>query len=269
MGSGDADRNPLDGEAPVRLVTLTPFWIARAATTNAEFADFIDATGHVTGAEEYGWSFVFASFLPAELRRTALRPEGAPWWCKVDGASWRQPEGPGSSWVERADHPVVHVDHRDALAYSRWVGMRLPTEAEWEYAARGGIDGARYPWGDELLPGGKHMCNIWQGVFPTKNTSLDGYRGTAPARSFEPNGYGLFNVSGNVWEWCKDWWGTEHEAAPVLDPVGPARGTARVMRGGSYLCHDSYCNRYRVAARTSNDPLSSSGNIGFRCAMSA
>jgi formylglycine-generating enzyme required for sulfatase activity len=164
------------------------------------------------------------------------------------------------------------VSWHDAVAFSAWVGKRLPTEAEWEYAARGGLDQARFPWGDELTPDGEHRCNIWQGQFPTRNTAEDGYRGTAPVDAFPPNDFGLFNVSGNVWEWCADWWSTTHQATgshgtgPQVSPAGPPTGDSRVMRGGSYLCHDSYCTRYRVAARSSNTPDSSGGNLGFRCA---
>jgi formylglycine-generating enzyme len=269
MGTTDPDRNRPDGETPVREVTVSPFWIGRRTVTNAEFAAFVDDTGYVTGAERFGWSFVFDGLLPDSVRRTARRPGSAPWWCRVDGATWRCPEGGDSAVEDRLDHPVVHVDHTDALAYCAWAGLRLPTEAEWEYAARGGLVQARYPWGDELTPGGVQRCNIWQGRFPLLNTMDDGYLGTAPAESFEPNGYGLFNLAGNVWEWCADRWGTHHDPAPATDPTGPATGATRVMRGGSYLCHDSYCNRYRVAARTSNDPDSSGGNLGFRCARSA
>lgn len=264
MGGADADANPLDGEGPVRPVTLSPFGIGACTVTNAEFARFVADTGYVTQAEEFGWSFVFAAFLPAELRRGAARAAEAPWWCRVPGSSWLQPEGPGSGVGERSDHPVVHVSWRDAEAYARWAGGRLPTEAEWEYAARGGLVQARYAWGDELLPGGEHRCNIWQGTFPTHNTAEDGYRGTAPVDAFPPNGFGLYGVAGNVWQMCADRWTTEHVAEPSQDPTGPRTGDHRVMRGGSYLCHDSYCNRYRVAARTSNTPDSSAGNLGFR-----
>lgn len=269
MGSEDGDVNPGDGEGPVRTVTLSPFWISRHTVTNSEFSEFVRKTGYRTGAERFGWSFVFASFLPSDLRRGAQRPEAAPWWCRVDGASWAAPEGPGSDVSDRMDHPVVHVDHFDTMAYSAWAGLRLPTEAEWEYAARGGLEGMRYAWGDELTPDGRHRCNIWQGRFPAHNTVEDGYRGTAPAEAFEPNGFGLYCVAGNVWEWCSDWWTTEHSTSLTRDPQGPTEGHMRVMRGGSYLCHKSYCNRYRVAARTNNDPSSCSGNIGFRCAMDA
>ena len=266
MGSQAPDVNPGDGEGPVREVTLDPFDIGRHAVTNGEFAAFAAATGYRTGAERFGWSFVFASFLPGALRRGAQRPDEAPWWCRVDGADWRHPEGPGSDLDQRWDHPVVHVDHDDASAYCAWAGLRLPSEAEWERAARGGLEQVAYAWGDELTPDGQHRCNIWQGRFPVKNTAEDGYLGTAPAESFPPNGYGLYNVAGNVWEWCADWWGTRHDPGPVTNPQGPPEGTKRVMRGGSYLCHASYCNRYRVAARTGNDPDSASGNVGFRVA---
>ncbi|WP_414497528.1 formylglycine-generating enzyme family protein [Streptomyces sp. CRN 30] len=269
MGTADRDGFPQDGEGPVRPVTVSPFLIDAHAVTNARFARFVDATGHVTEAERFGWSYVFAGFLPGTLRRGAPRPPQTPWWCGVEGAYWRAPEGPGSTVGDRADHPVVHVSWNDAAAFARWSGLRLPTEAEWEYAARGGLEQARYPWGDELTPGGEHRCNIWQGRFPTKNTAEDGYRGTAPVDAYEPNGFGLYNVAGNVWEWCADHWGTEHGTRPRTNPKGPGRGDARVMRGGSYLCHDSYCNRYRVAARTSNTPDSSTGNLGFRCVRDA
>ncbi|MFE9642764.1 formylglycine-generating enzyme family protein [Streptomyces sp. NPDC006365] len=265
MGGEDADANPGDGEGPVREVTVGPFEIDTRCVTNERFAAFVDATGYRTDAERFGWSYVFARFLPGELRKESPRPEGTPWWCGVQGAYWAAPEGPGSGLDGRWEHPVVHVSWGDALAFCRWEGSRLPTEAEWEYAARGGLDQKRFPWGDELTPGGEHRCNIWQGRFPFRNTGEDGYVGTAPVDAFPPNGFGLFNTSGNVWEWCADWWGTDHGTGPHTDPTGPEQGTARVMRGGSYLCHDSYCNRYRVAARTANSPDSSVGNTGFRC----
>jgi formylglycine-generating enzyme required for sulfatase activity len=207
-----------------------------------------------TDAERFGWSYVFAKFLPKEPRRASPRLARTPWWCGVTGAQWRRPEGPGSDLDGRRDHPVVHVSWHDAAAFCSWAGARLPTEAEWEYAARGGLDQARYPWGDELTPGGEHRCNIWQGRFPAHDETEDGFSGTAPMDAFEPNGFGLHNVAGNVWEWCADW----------FDPAEQNRA----MRGGSYLCHESYCNRYRVAARTANTPDSSSGNLGFRCAVS-
>lgn len=163
----------------------------------------------------------------------------------------------------RPNHPVVHVSWNDASAYAAWASKSLPSEAQWEYAARGGLEQKLYPWGDELVPGGTHRCNIWQGTFPQKDTAEDGYAGTCAVDSFPPNGYGLHSVTGNVWEWCSDWFQTQF-SSPAHDPLGPSHGQAKVMKGGSFLCHASYCNRYRVAARTSNTP-DSSANIGFRC----
>jgi formylglycine-generating enzyme required for sulfatase activity len=267
MGSADADGWLADGEGPVRAVTLEPFLIDAACVTNEQFNAFVRATGHRTEAENFGWSFVFELFLTArQLAVVTQRVAGSEWWCRVEGATWRHPEGEGSTIKRRWDHPVVHVSWNDARAYAAWAGKRLPTEAEWECAARGGLVQQRFPWGEELTPGGRHRCNIWQGVFPTQNTAEDGYVGTAPSRSFKPNGYGLYNVAGNVWEWCHDWFSPDfHVQGPRVNPTGPPTGNRRVVRGGSYLCHHSYCNRYRVGARTANTPDSSTGNTGFRC----
>ncbi len=270
MGTEDQDGFPQDGEGPVREVLLDSFHIDETTVTNRQFAAFIKATGYRTDAERFGWSFVFWMLLTDKvLRREPKTVLDAPWWCVIEGACWDRPEGPGTSIVHRLDHPAVHVSWNDAMAYCQWAGKRLPTEAEWECAARGGLEKKRYPWGDELMPGGEHQCNIWQGVFPERNTKEDGFLGTAPARSFKPNGYGLYNVSGNVWEWCQDWFSASASSQSSREnPTGPSEGTTKVVRGGSFLCHESYCNRYRVAARTSNSPDGSTSNSGFRCVLS-
>ena len=269
MGTNDRDGYPSDGEGPVRRVTLRPFWVDATAVSNAAFGAFVQADGYVTQAERFGWSYVFAGLLPNDFPRTRAVAQ-APWWRQVHGACWRHPEGPQSNIDDRANHPVVHVSWNDARAYCRWAGKRLPTEAEWEYAARGGLVQKRYPWGDELTPGGEHRMNIWQGTFPHTNTLEDGHLGTAPVDMFPPNEYGLFNMTGNIWEWCVDWFhSTFHVTGSRRNPKGPRAGTHRVMRGGSYLCHASYCYRYRVAARSANTPESSTGNLGMRCVRDA
>lgn len=281
MGSDDADAIASDHEGPVRAVAVAPFQIDARAVTNDRFGAFAAATGYVTEAERFGDSFVFEALLPAGHRPTQA-VVGATWWRRVPGANWHQPEGPGSSVDDRLDHPVVHVSWNDAAAYAAHAGLRLPSEAEWEYAARGGLEQARFPWGNELEPGRRHRCNIWQGTFPGHNSLADGFLGTGPADAFEPNGYGLFNMAGNVWEWCADPWRRDDQpagdgsdgrrpepAGAAGSTAGSAAGTERVMRGGSYLCHASYCNRYRVSARNRGAPDTTTGNAGFRCAANA
>jgi formylglycine-generating enzyme required for sulfatase activity len=269
MGTDYAEAFPQDGEWPVRPVTLSPFSIDRSPVTNDRFVQFVAATGYQTEAERFGWSFVFWSLIPKRRYQEVVEDtvRAAPWWCKVPGATFRTPEGPHSDIRQRGNHPVVHVSWNDANAFCRWAGLRLPTEAEWEYAARGGLEQKLYPWGDKLRPGGKHVCNIWQGEFPKEDTGEDGFKGTCPVDAFPPNDFGLYSLSGNAWDWCADWFTTEDAPRNGLNPEGPASGSARVMKGGSFLCHKSYCNRYRVAARSSNSPDSSSSNVSFRCAL--
>ncbi|MFD3400254.1 formylglycine-generating enzyme family protein [Kribbella sp. NPDC058693] len=264
MGNTNGDENVGDGETPVHTVELSPYSIDATSVTNADFARFVDATGYRTEAEIFGYSAVFHLALAAEPEELMGPASGTPWWAGVRGADWRHPGGSRSDLDGLDEHPVVHVSWNDAVAYCKWAGRRLPTEAEWEYASRGGLDGARYPWGDELIDD-EWRCNIWQGDFPRANTEEDGFLTTAPVRTFEPNGYGLWQMVGNIWEWCGDWFGPRYyKFSPTENPHGPSLGAARVIRGGSYLCHDSYCNRYRNAARSSNTPESSMGNAGFR-----
>jgi sulfatase modifying factor 1 len=268
MGSQPGEGYPQDGESPVRRVAVNAFEIDRFPVTNDDFGRFVQDTGYRTEAERFGWSFVFWAHVPRERFQILVQDTvaGAEWWCKVADAWWRAPEGPGSNIDGRGTHPVVHVSWNDAMAFASWCGKRLPTEAEWEFAARGGLAKKRYTWGDELLPDGKHQCNIWQGKFPVEDTAEDGFAGTCPVDAFPANGFGLYSMAGNTWEWCADWFSGAREHEGERKQAGPETGSPRVMKGGSFLCHASYCNRYRVAARTSNTPDSSTSNIGFRCA---
>ncbi len=266
MGSSAQNGFPEDGEGPLRKVTLSGFSIAAYAVTNGQFADFVRETDYVTDAERFNWSFVFHAFVPSDIRcRVANVPAATPWWLPIPHAYWAQPEGPRSTVLDRLGHPAVHVSWNDAKAYCAWSGTRLPTEAEWEFAARGGLEQKTFPWGDALTPGGEHFCNIWQGEFPRNAVAADGYAGTAPVNAYAPNGHGLYNTSGNVWEWCEDTFSpTYHRDTVETDPLCLEPTGSRSLRGGSFLCHESYCNRYRVAARSSNTPDSSAGNTGFR-----
>ena len=248
MGTNDV-RFPADREGPIREIQVDGFSISSRLVTNDDWAVFVDITGHVSFAERQEWSYVFAGLLPDDFPETR-GVVGAQWWRQVRGANWRRPYGPHSDLDGLGDHPVVHVNWYEACLYASWVQARLPTEAEWEKAARGGLSQSRYAWGDELTPDGEHRCNIWQGMFPAHNTLADGWLATSPVGTYQPNGFGLHDMAGNVWEWTDSWFDESR----------------RALRGGSYLCHDSYCNRYRVGARSSSTLDTTTGNIGFRVA---
>ncbi|KYO24937.1 sulfatase-modifying factor 1 [Alligator mississippiensis] len=256
-----------DGEWPARRVRVNLFYMDQYEVSNAEFEKFVNSTGYVTEAEKFGDSFVFEGMLSEQVKAEIQQAvAAAPWWMPVKGANWRHPEGPDSNISNRMDHPVLHVSWNDAVAYCTWAGKRLPTEAEWEYSCRGGLENRLFPWGNKLQPKGQHYANIWQGEFPTNNTGEDGYKGSAPVTAFPPNHYGLYNIVGNAWEWTSDWWAVHHSPQETHNPKGPSSGTDRVKKGGSYMCHKSYCYRYRCAARSQNTPDSSASNLGFRCA---
>ncbi len=257
MGEQSDLAYPGDGDEPGE-VTVDSYLLDRTSVTNASFAAFVDATGHATDAETYGLSFVFGGLLPDDFPETR-GVSGAEWWRQVHGADWRHPEGPHSDVADRRDHPVIHISLRDAQAYAAWRGARLPSEAEWERAARADTD-TIWPWGDELESYGCHHMNVWQGSFPNDNTAADGWLGTCPVDAFDPNPWGFSNMIGNVWEW-------------TTDVVGARQGIPSdgriVTKGGSYLCHGSYCRRYRPSGRIGSTADSSAGNLGFRCAADA
>jgi formylglycine-generating enzyme required for sulfatase activity len=268
---------------PVHEVSVDGFWMDRHEVTNEEFARFVKATGHVTTAEQVPnlpdvppEKRVPGSIVYRKPREGTPERPGEYWWEYVPGACWKHPEGPGSTLAGREKHPVVHVSWVDAEAYAKWAGKRLPTEAEWEYAARGGLAQAPFAWGRTAKPDERWMANIWQGEFPAKNSGEDGYPGTAPVMSFPPNGFGLFDLSGNVWEWCNDWYlDSYYRSSPSGNPRGPSKAESRdpvepgipkrVQRGGSYMCSDQYCTRYMNGGRGKGDPESSHAHVGFRC----
>lgn len=256
-----------DGEGPARNVTLRDFYMDIHEVSNREFKKFVQSTGYKTEANIFGNSFVLENMISENVKKGITQAvAAAPWWLPVEGADWQHPEGNDSTIEDRMDHPVVHVSWNDAMKYCDWLGKRLPTEAEWEYACRGGLHNRLFPWGNKLMPHNKHYVNIWQGKFPQDNNKDDGYFGTAPVTSFPPNKYGLKNMVGNVWEWTADWWTNRHFSHHEENPTGPHQGKEKVKKGGSFMCHKKYCYRYRCAARSQNTPDSSASNLGFRCA---
>jgi sulfatase modifying factor 1 len=297
MGTNDKESFP--NERPAHLVQVQGFWIDEHDVTNAEFAKFVETTGYVTTAErKIDWEDLKKELPPgtpkpddSALAAGALvfTPTSEPvplndlsaWWRWVHGANWRHPEGPESSIHGRENHPVVQVSWHDAVAYAQWAGKRLPTEAEWEFAARGGLESKRYVWGDEFRPGGKYLANTWQGTFPVRDSAEDGFVGTSPVGSYPANGCGLYDMAGNVWQWCSDWYRADSnmEAASknvCRNPGGPAQSydpgdpyaSKRVVKGGSFLCNPDYCESYRPSARRGTPPDTGSSHTGFRCVIS-
>ena len=273
MGS-DESFYPTDGEGPARLIWVDEFKISKFAVTNLEFAAFIEDTGYKTEAEIYGWSYVFSGLVDGSIpsRQEIRTAATAPWWLAVEGAFWYRPFGTSETIENTLNHPVVHVTHNDALEFCKWSGCRLPTEAQWEKASRGGLVGKLFPWGDDLYENGNHQTNIWQGEFPHLNSGEDGYLGTAPVDSFKANKFGLYNTVGNVWEWTNDFWSARWHVVESNEtrrnPTGPTKVSGnRVLKGGSFMCHNSYCYRYRNSARTFNSPNTSTSHIGFRCVL--
>jgi sulfatase modifying factor 1 len=286
-------------EAPAHRVRVSAFEMDETAVTNRQFAAFVAETGYVTVAERPLDPALYPNAASHELAPGSMvfRPTRGPvdlrdvrnWWAWAPGACWRRPEGPESSIQSRKDHPVVHVAFEDAKAYAEWAGKALPTEAEWEFAARGGLEDSDFAWGDEFAPGGRHVANTWQGAFPWQNLAADGHMGTSPVKAFPPNGYGLYEVCGNVWEWTTDWYASAHAAADAAKPAccaadnprGPTRDASfdpaqpgvhiprRVVKGGSFLCAPSYCRRYRPAARHAQMVDTGMSHIGFRCVRRA
>jgi formylglycine-generating enzyme required for sulfatase activity len=312
-----------DDARPVHKVQVDGFWMDKTEVTNAQFAEFVEATGYVTvvermpdpekfagfNAEVFGfqpeylasvatvpsaglagfsWTGIFEAVprlkpfslvfhIPDRLIDDPLHCDVGEWWRPVPGASWRHPEGPMSDLKGKENHPVVHISYDDALAYAKWAGKRLPTEAEWEFAARGGLDRNIFAWGNQLKLQGKPMANTWQGEFPSRNTLEDGYLGTAPVGSFPANGFGLYDMAGNVWEWCSDWYRPGYVDLPQRNRQGPASSDdprepgvpKRVQRGGSFLCCDNYCVRFKVGGRGKGEVDSTANHIGFRCVRAA
>ena len=265
--SGTFKMGATDGfahEAPVHEVRLDAFYMDEHEVTNAEFARFVAETGYVTEAEQWKWSIIFA---PDDT--PGQRVPGAEWWKRGDGATWRHPNGPETNIEGQDDHPVTQVSWNDAVAYAKWAGKRLPTEAEWEYAARGGLEENAYPWGEEFAPDGEDQANTWNGHFPMEDSGKDGFLGIAPVKQYDPNGFGLYDMSGNVWEWVHDWYDpTYYRRSPKENPQGPEMGQVKVQRGGSYMCASNYCLGYRVSHRGQSGADSGLPHVGFRLVKS-